>query len=70
MDLDLEQCVRMFVTPAPVVLAIVLFQSGEILIPAVVLLAPHPVGPVFLAIPLVVVVVLLVVVGTGIAVVG
>ena len=52
----------MIVTPAPIGLLIVLIQPGEIAVLTMVLLVVHAVRPVFVAIPLMIVVVFFVMV--------
>ena len=61
----------MVVTPVPVILLIVVFESGEIVVFPVVLFCVDSVRLVFLTIPSVVVIVLFVVIGaSGILILG
>ena len=62
MDVDFENGVRMFVAPAPVVFPIIILEFGEGHVFAVVFFCPHPVCLVFVAIPLMVIIVAFVVV--------
>ncbi len=61
-DVDLEDGVGVFVAPAPVVFLIIIFEFGEGYVFPVVFFCPHAVRLVFLAVPLVVVIVAFIVV--------
>jgi len=61
-DIDLQQSIRMIVTPAPVSLLIVVLELGKRLVFTMVFLRPHAVGSIFVTVPLMVVVMLCVVI--------
>jgi len=61
-NVDLQNDIRVFVAPAPVAFLIIILEFGEGYVFPVVFFCPHPVRLVFLAVPLVVIIVAFVVV--------
>jgi len=53
----------MIVTPSPISFSILLFERGEIPILPMVLSYPYPIGPIFVAVPFMIIIVALVVIG-------